>query len=180
MCRQQDTHTLYGSMWDRFRISTTQEAIRLARTKHAELIGWSPTSRHLVTVRWRERISQTMTHLPDDHEQIDAHHSLQGRLRVEPAHVGPAGGGELQHGPFDLPCGGVAVPGWEAQEKDYKDLQIDLQQVLCWYSRQSRMKVMPPHSLFTSTPPWWTCEVRFQNNNLCVLRRYLKCSAWVE
>lgn len=67
-----------------------------------------------------------MTHLPDDHEQIDTSHSLQRRLRVKPAHIGPACRGKLQHGSFDLPRGGVDVPGWEAK-KDYKDLQIDLQ-----------------------------------------------------
>lgn len=66
-------------------------------------------------------------HLPDDHEEIDAHHSLQGRLWIEPAHVGPARRGELQRGSFDLPRGGVDVPGWEARENAYKNLQIDLQ-----------------------------------------------------
>lgn len=68
-----------------------------------------------------------MTHLPDNHEQIDAHHSLEGRLWVKPAYVGPAHRGELQRGSLDLPRGGVDVPEGDAQEKDYKDLQIDLQ-----------------------------------------------------
>jgi len=69
----------------------------------------------------------TLTHLPNDHEQIDARHSLQGGLWVKPAYVGPARWGELQHSSFDLPRGGVNVPSWEAQKRDYKNLQIFLQ-----------------------------------------------------
>lgn len=55
------------------------------------------------------------THLPDDHEQVDAGHSLQWRLGVQPAHIRPARGRELQHGSFDLPRGGVDVPAGNTQ-----------------------------------------------------------------
>lgn len=54
--------------------------------------------------------AQPPTHLPDDHEQVDAGHSLQRGLWVQPADVRPAGRRELQHGSFDLARGGVDVP----------------------------------------------------------------------
>lgn len=50
-----------------------------------------------------------LDYLPDDHEQIDTHHSLEGRLGVEPAHICPAGRGELERCSLDLPCGRVDV-----------------------------------------------------------------------
>lgn len=64
-------YALYGYMKAGLWIAKAEEATRLAGKK------------------------RTVTHLPDDHEQIDAHHSLQGRLWVEPAYVGPACRGEL-------------------------------------------------------------------------------------
>lgn len=51
-----------------------------------------------------------MTHLPNDHEQVDTSHSLQGRLGVQPADIGPTCRRKLQHSTLDLSCGRVDVP----------------------------------------------------------------------
>lgn len=54
--------------------------------------------------------SKRIQHLPQDHKEIDACEPLGGGLWVEPAHVSPAGRGELEHGSLYLPCGGVDFP----------------------------------------------------------------------
>lgn len=63
-----------------------------------------------------------MTHLPNDHEQIDAHHSLQGRLGVKPANIGPTCRRKLQHSSLDLSCGRVDVPEKITPAWDLKQL----------------------------------------------------------
>lgn len=79
------------------------------------LNSWIALFFPLVLGIWKE-------YLPDDHEKVYSSHSLKWRLGVEPSNVGPAGRGELQHGSFDFPSGGVDVPvrkqqlQWESEE----------------------------------------------------------------
>ena len=54
-----------------------------------------------------------LTHLPDDHEQIDPSNALERRVWVEPAYIGPACWGELERSSLNLSRSGVDVSGPE-------------------------------------------------------------------